>query len=251
MKKIHLILLFFITSFYSTQADTIPAISEANDLYKKGEFEKAIVSYEKIVESGQVASELYFNLGNAYYRTHRIPLAILNYERAKKLKPNDEEINFNLELARARIVDKINNLPEFFLMNWLRKLAHSFSADQWAVISMVSFFITLCFAGLFLFSSRRLIKQLAFWLGILLVIVTFSSFAVSQQQKHKLSVHNDAIIITPAVTIRSSPDETGTELFILHEGSKVRIEDTVGDWLEIRISDGNKGWIKASDMIRI
>lgn len=244
-------MLFFITSFYSTQADTIPAISEANDLYKKGEFEKAIVSYEKIVESGQVASELYFNLGNAYYRTHRIPLAILNYERAKKLKPNDEEINFNLELARARIVDKINNLPEFFLMNWLRKLAHSFSADQWAVISMVSFFITLCFAGLFLFSSRRLIKQLAFWLGILLVIVAFSSFAVSQQQKHKLSVHNDAIIITPAVTIRSSPDETGTELFILHEGSKVRIEDTVGDWLEIRISDGNKGWIKASDMVRI
>ena len=88
-------------------------------------------------------------------------------------------------------------------------------------------------------------------LGYLLVIVAFSSFSVSQQQKHKLSVHDDAIIITPAVTIRSSPDETGTELFILHEGSKVRIEDTVGDWLEIRISDGNKGWIKASDMVRI
>jgi len=178
-------------------------------------------------------------------------MAILNYERAKKIKPNDEEINFNLELARGRIVDKINNLPEFFLLSWLRKLVHSFSAGQWAVMSMLSFIITLILAGFFLFSSRRGIKQFAFWSGIFLVFVTISSFSVCQEQRLKLSVHEDAIILTPAVTVRSSPDETGTELFILHEGSKVRIGDSVGDWLEIRISDGNKGWIRASDLIRI
>jgi len=251
MKEFRLILLCLILSFCTVYADTIPSISQANDQYKKGEFEKAIGSYEKIVESGLSAAELYYNLGNSYYRTHRIPMAILNYERAKKLKPNDEEINFNLELARGRIIDKINTLPEFFLLGWMRKLAHSYSASQWAIISMFSFFITLSLAALFLFSSRRWIKQFAFWTGILSIIIALSSFTISQQQNHKLYVHEDAIIMTPMVTVRSSPDDTGTELFILHEGSKVKIGDTVGEWLEIRISDGNKGWIKANDLIRI
>jgi tetratricopeptide (TPR) repeat protein len=199
MKEFRLILLFFVSTFYGVYADTIPAISQANEFYKKGEFEKAISLYEKITESGLVAPELYYNLGNSYYRTHRIPLAILNYERAKKLKPNDEEINFNLELARGRIVDKINNLPEFFLLSWIRKLVHTLSANQWAIISMLSFFITLCLSGFFLFSSRRWIKQFAFWSGILLFFVTVSSFTISQQQKHKLSVHDDAIILTPEI----------------------------------------------------
>jgi tetratricopeptide (TPR) repeat protein len=251
MKGFPLILVLLVCNLFGVAADTIPTIGLANEQYRKGEFENAISSYEKIIESGLSAPELYYNLGNAYYRTHRIPLAILNYERAKKFNPNDEEINFNLELARSRIIDKINNLPEFFLLSWLKKLVHIFSCNQWAVISMISFFITLCLAAFFLFSSRRWIKQFAFWTGILLVLITVSSFTVSQQQKHKLSLHNDAIILTPAITVRSSPDETGTELFTLHEGSKVRIGDSIGEWLEIRISDGNKGWIKASDLIRI
>ncbi len=251
MKGFRLILFLLIGNFIGAFADTIPTMGIANEQYRKGEFEKAIDSYEKIIGSGLSAPEIYYNLGNAYYRSHRIPLAILNYERAKRLKPNDEEINFNLELARGRIVDKINILPDFFILAWLKKIVHSFSCNQWAWISILSFLITLCLAGFFLFSARRWIKQFAFWTGILAFLVTASSFAIAQEQRHKLSVHDDAIIITASVTVRSSPDETGTELFILHEGSKVKIGDEVGEWLEIRISDGNKGWIRAADLIRI
>jgi tetratricopeptide (TPR) repeat protein len=251
MKTLYLIFLYCVATYQVAFADSIPTLNQANEFYKSGEYEKAINAYEKIVGSGLAAPELYFNLGNSYYRTHRIPLAILNYERAKKLKPNDEEINFNLAISQARIVDKINNLPELFMLSWTRKLVHAFSVNQWAAISMVSFFLSLCFAALFLFSSSRGLKQIAFWSGLLLISLTIASFAISQEQKHKILVHDDAIIVTPAVTVRSSPDDTGTELFILHEGSKVRIGDTVGEWLEIRISDGNKGWIRASDLIRI
>jgi len=251
MKGFRLLYIILLVNCVGVFADTIPTVAVANEQYKKGEFEKAINSYEKIISSGVEAPELYYNLGNAYYRSHRIPMAILNYERAKRLKPNDDEINFNLELARGRIVDKINPLPELFFRTWIRKLVHSFSCNQWAWLSIVSFFITLCLAGLFLFSARRWIKQFAFWTGILLLLITIASFAIGQEQRRKLTAHDDAIIITASVTVLSSPAETGTELFILHEGSKVRIDDSVGEWLEISISDGNKGWIKASDLIRI
>jgi tetratricopeptide (TPR) repeat protein len=251
MKGLRLIILLLITAGFSAFADTIPSVSIANEQYRKGEFEKAINSYEKVIASGVEAPEIYYNLGNSYYRSNRIPLAILNYERAKKLKPNDEEINFNLELARSRIVDKINALPELFLLSWLKKLAHSFSCNQWAWISMISFLFTLCLAGFFLFSARRWVKQLSFWSGLLIFLITIGSFAISQHQKQKIYLHDDAIVVTASVTVRSSPAETGTELFILHEGSKVHIGDSVGDWLEIRIPDGNKGWIRATDLVRI
>lgn len=251
MKKRILIALLSLFSLLCWGNDTIQDFAQGNELYRKGQFEKAIGVYERILDSGYEAPELYFNLGNAYYKSHRIPNAILNYEKARKLKPNDDEINFNLELARSRIVDKIHALPEFFLLTWYRSFVQLFPASEWADWSMISFALALLLAGIYLFSARINVRKIAFWLGALFLVVSTIDFAVSQQAMHRQVSHREAIVMSPTVTVRSSPDETGNELFILHEGTKVITGDSVGDWSEVQISDGNKGWLRSADLAAI
>lgn len=251
MKRTIFTFLILATAIWAKGNDTIPTFKEGNELYRKGLYEKAITVYEKILSTGYDAPEVYYNLGNACFRAHQIPRAILYYEKAKRLKPNDEEINFNLDLARSRIVDKINVLPEFFLFAWARDFFHLLSPSGWALWSVILFLLGLAGAAAYLFSSGRTVRKISFWLGLVFLFVSLSFFLISQQEKHRITSHNDAIIMSPTVTLKSSPDETGTELFVLHEGTKVKIDDKAGDWLEVQISDGNKGWLKESDLERI
>ncbi len=251
MKRTIFIFLILATALWARGNDTIPTFEEGNELYRKGLYEKAITVYEKILSTGYDSPEIYYNLGNAYFRTHQIPKAILYYEKAKRLKPNDDEINFNLDLARSRIVDKINVLPEFFLFSWARDVFHLMSPSGWALWSMVLFVLGLTGVAVYLFSSGRSARKISFWLGLIFLLISLSFFLIAQQEKRRITSHNDAIIMSPTVTAKSSPDETGTELFVLHEGTKVKIDDEAGGWLEVQISDGNKGWLKESDLERI
>jgi tetratricopeptide (TPR) repeat protein len=252
MKKFLTLLIsvmFGILSMYS--ADNKILFEQANNEYKKASYDSAIVIYQNILKSGSESAELYFNLGNAYYKKKDIANAILNYERAKLLSPNDEEINFNLQLSQTLIVDKINMLPEFFIKRWWRNFSEMFSSDSWAWISIMLFIVTILTLALYLFSNRLVVKKLSFTCAVIFLLFSIISFSHSYRLKHINESKSSAIVMSASVTIKSSPDETGTELFVLHEGAKVWVVDEVGEWLRVKIADGNNGWLKREDVERI
>jgi tetratricopeptide (TPR) repeat protein len=227
-------------------------LQEGNQYYMDGAYEKAVQAYQSIIDSGYASAELYYNLGNAYYKSHDITMALVNYERARILKPNDPEIEHNLEIAREFVVDRIEVLPEFFLRKAYVGFVKIFDADIWAMMSVVTFGLALLLFLAYFFMKRLLIRKVSFWAGMFFILMAVATFLFAFQQNNLVTKHNQAIILTPSVTIKSSPDEeSGTDLFLLHEGTKVTINDELGDWREVILSDGNSGWLKASDLIRL
>jgi len=232
-------------------ADLTTLISRGNEYYSNNEFEKAIESYEAVIDSGYASAGLYFNLGNAYFKTHRITLAILNYERASIIDPHDSEIQHNLQLARTFVTDEIDVIPGFIFRQWMTGIIKLLRSDSWAVISIISFILTLLLLLVYLFSRRILMRKLSFWTAVLLITVSSVNFTFAWQRKKMDTQHHYALIQVPSVTVKSSPDDSGTDIFQLHEGTKVTVIDQLGEWREVRIADGNQGWIKISDLIEI
>jgi len=226
-------------------------VQAGNRYYVSNDYQKAADIYQLVIDSGFAAPELYFNLGNSYYRMNNYALAILNYERALLLAPANKDIKFNLELANAHVVDKIDIIPEFFLKRWLRDLTKIATSNTWAILSMSAFILFLILLMTYLFSAKRLMKQLSFYTFIISFMISVICFVFSAQRRKMLTERQHAIILAPSVTAKSSPDEYGTNLFILHEGTKVEVVDSVDLWNEIRISNGNKGWIQKSAFERI
>ena len=179
---------------------------------------------------------------------NNIPGAILFYERAHLRKPADEDINYNLQIARTLVVDRFEEIPELFFVRWYNFLALILSTNTWARISLITFILCLVFLSLYFYSSGYNLKVFGFWLSILLLIISLASFALTFRNKTLVYNSKKAIIFNPVVNGKSSPDDSGTDLFVLHEGTKVSVEDEVGEWLEIRLSDGNKGWIPANTL---
>lgn len=226
-------------------------IDSGNFYYTNAKYEQAIVTYETILNDGFESAELYYNLGNAYYKSNKIAYGIVNYERSLKLDPSDSDAKFNLRLANTHVVDKIDVIPQFFLSSWLTRLIMLFDSNIWAIVSMSLFVVGLALLLLFFLSDAIVIRKVAFWVGILLLIVSLVSFNFSRKQKWMQLNEPDAIVLTPSVVVKSSPDESGTQLFIIHEGLKVTITDELGDWVEIRLSDGNEGWLKETNLVVI
>lgn len=226
-------------------------LSDANKSYTEGKYEDAIKAYESLVSQGYKSDVVYFNLGNAYYKQKNIPAAILNYERAALLNPGDEDINFNLELAHTFTVDRIEPLPEFFLYTFFRHIRQLMSTNGWAYTGILFFTITLALAAFFWFTFNPNYKRLAFSIGLLTAIISLSSFTFSVQQKNNIVKHNYGILFPSVIAVKSSPGDSGKDLFVLHAGAKVNILDSVGNWYEIRIADGNKGWILKETLERI
>lgn len=224
---------------------------QANQQYQAGDYAKAIEGYKQILNGGKESAEVYFNLGNAYYKTNQYPLAILNYERAKLLAPSDEDIQFNLDMANQHVVDAINPLPQVFFVRWWNSLTNQLSVDGWAKLSVFTFIVFLALGGLFSFTRNGTVKRLSFWGGILIIVISIFSFNFAARHKQRITGHNFAIIMQASVTAKSSPAENGTDLFVIHEGLKVEIKDRLGSWLQIRLSDGNQGWLPESSLKKI
>ncbi len=246
MKKIILYIILFFSIQYSYAENE--KLEEGNNYFKEGQFDKAIESYESVVNSGLESGALYYNLGNAYYKNNNLPKAILNYERARLLMPHDKDIKYNLEMCNTQITDKLSTVDEFFLITWFKNLRNKTKSDTWALFSMLSFCIAVASTGVFIFAKSRSLKQLFFALGILFLLSTIITFNFSAKQKSLLTNRDHAIVFSPSVAIKSSPSESGTELFILHEGTKVKVIETVGNWNRIQISDGNEGWAPSQTM---
>jgi tetratricopeptide (TPR) repeat protein len=252
MKKYILLtasLLIFSVSLFSKSNSDI--FNEANAAYKKGQYDTAVSLYESVLKTGFESPEVYFNLGNSYYKKKDIANAVLNYERAHKLAPGDEEINFNLQLAQAMVVDKINVLPEFFLKHWLKAFSELYSSDTWALFSIGFFIVCLLFVLLYLFANLLWLKKVGFWLGIFVLFLSVVSFGNSYREKQVNQQLSGAVVMSASVTLKSSPDEDGTDLFVLHEGAKIWVKDRVGDWLKVNIADGNSGWLKKTEIEEI
>ena len=220
--------------------------TKGDSAYIKEDYAAAIQIYEALLKNGE-AAEVYYNLGNSYYKIGEIAKAVLNYERALLLQPGNSDIRANLEVARAKTIDKVEPVPEVFFVSWIKSLTNSMSVDAWATWGIVSFILLIIAFYFFIFSKQIMLKKIGFISGIILLIVTVCSNLFASQQKENLVNRNEAIVMNPSVTVRSTPSESGTSLFILHEGRKVNVKDnSMKEWKEIHLEDGKVGWVPAS-----
>lgn len=239
------VLLLAIMAWLPSDAGAITK-ANADSAYARQQYQQAIKDYEELLHDG-VSAELYYNLGNAYYRTDNITRAVLNYERALLLSPGDGDIRFNLQMARSKTIDKITPESEMFFVTWYHALVNIMSVDGWARTALVSFALAIVLALAYLFSARIWVRKVGFFGGLAFIAVFILANLFAYQQRQELVNRTGAIIISSAVPVKSTPSKSGTDLFILHEGTKVEITDgTMRGWKEIRVADGKEGWIETS-----
>lgn len=221
---------------------------EANTAYINAEYDKAIALYDSIAAEGYVGAKLYYNLGNAYYKEGRLGKAILNYNRALRYDPSDSDTRHNLNVANARIKDKIEAVPEFFFKSWVRKWKRSLNSNIWAVVSLATLALTLSCILLYLLSRRMVLRKTGFYGAIAALLLTVIAFSFSANQKRRMLKSTEAVVMSSAASVKSSPDNSSKDIFIVHEGTKVRIHSSLNQWIEITIADGKKGWMHESSI---
>ena len=222
-----------------------------DEAYGKGNYQQAINDYEQLLKQG-VSADVYYNLGNAYYRSENITKAIINYERALLLSPGDEDIRFNLQLARSKTIDKITPESEMFFVTWYRSLVNMTSVDGWAYIALVSLLAALCLALVYLFASKVWLRKIGFFAGILMVVLFIVSNIFAYHQRRILDNRTSAIVIAPSVNVKTTPEAAAKDAFLIHEGTKVEItDDSMNDWKCIHLANGKEGWVSTKVLERI
>lgn len=218
--------------------------------YSEEKFAEAAVLWQAIVLSGKESPVLYYNIGNACFKAGNYPEAILNYERALKLDPSYSDARYNLEFTNTFVRDKIDAVPEFILKSWGRKACYLLDSDAWAVLFLVFLAIALVMLSVFLLSSMKGRRKAGFYCGIVFVLLSLFSLWFSAWQKLEYKQADEAIVMSPVSSVKSSPSG-GKDLFVLHEGTKVKVLDAVGGWNNISLADGRQGWMKAEEIERI
>ena len=230
------------------QDDTEVWFDQANAAYNATAYDSALMLYNRIVDAGLESSALYFNMGDAYYKTREYPMAIYCYEKALKLDPSNEDARVNLEIANAAIVDKIEPVPQSFIVRGWNNLKVCFSGDQWAVLSVIAFAFLLVCLFLFLRASRTGWRKTGFFVGLIMLVILVLSVLFAAQLKREALTDDHAIVMTPTVTVKSSPNEASVDLFVLHEGTKVTLLDEADGWNKIKIANGSIGWLPEQSM---
>ena len=244
MKRLALLCSFLLVGFVALAAQTK---ADADSAYLKGRYEVAAQIYEKLLKQGDNAA-VYYNLGNTYYRRHDIARAILNYERAALLDPGNSDIRFNLSLARSKTVDKMADTDQFFIVYWFYSLVNCHSTDVWGLWALVCFALLAAAILVALFVKKKLPRRVASYSCFLLLflVVLFNVFAYVQRTQLFSKSH---AVVMENLQVKSTPDDSGNDLFQLHPGTKVEIIDnTLGRWKEVSLPDGKKGWLKQSDI---
>ena len=243
---ISIILCFSLTVLAQTSSVKI-----ANDLYTKGNYTAAAKQYEKILTEEGVAPELYYNLGNSYFKVNEIGLSILNYERALRLAPRFDDAQYNLELAQLKVIDNTTQTSTFFLGRWIVTLIKLMTSNQWLFIGFTVFLLFLLFSFFFFFGKSRQMRKNSFYIGFVFLGLSFITVIFSGIRKDQMVNHREAIVMMGVITVKSSPDKSGTDLFQLHEGTKVSIKSTLGNWTEIILGNGNIGWVEQKSIDQI
>ena len=217
---------------------------EADEAYKKGQYQLAIKHYQQLLNEGGYSAEIYYNLGNAYFRTDNITQAMLSYERARLLAPGDQDIRFNLEFARSKTIDKITPQSEMFFVTWYHSLVNLFSVDTWACTAVGSICLVVVLLLVYLFASRMVLRKVGFYGAVCLLLLFGLSNLFAYQQRQLLTERRGAIVVAPTVVVKKTPSAGSTDEFVIHEGTRVDITDkTIAGWRAVRIADGREGWV--------
>ncbi|MCB0401741.1 MAG: tetratricopeptide repeat protein [Flavobacteriales bacterium] len=245
MKSILALLIILIAGSLQAQQ---PAYTEANKHYAEGRYEEAAKAYESLISQDNHAADVYFNLGNAYYKLDDMPSAILNYERALKMKPDHEDALYNLAMANQKTVDKIERLPELFIGSTWRNLVTSRTVNSWAYYSIGVIFLALLFFVGYLLLQQRLLKKVNFYAGLFFFFVSLFCWLMAAQHQSIINESAEAIIFSPSITVQSEPNPTAEKLFTLHAGTKVNLLEENNNWSKIKLPNGNVGWISSASL---
>lgn len=219
---------------------------EADTAYKKGDYQQAIADYHDILKR-QKSADIYYNLGNAYFRSDSIAMAILAYERASLLSPGDNDIRFNLQFARSKTIDKLAPESEVVFSTWYRSIVNFTGADSWAVVSIVSVVLALMLMLVYLFVSRLVWRKVGFFGASLFLIIFALSTLFAWSQHNAFANRKGAIVMASSVNVKKTPVQNGEDAFILHEGTRVEVTDSsLPGWKGVRLADGREGWIPTS-----
>ena len=232
-------------------ADPASLNAKAEKAYKNKDYAAAAEIYESMQSESELSADVCYNLGNCYYRQNQIAKAILYYERALLIKPGMTDARENLIIANGKKQDKIDEVGEFFVTRWVNNMANMASSDAWALTSIFCFVFALVFVLGYLFLRNMIFRKIGFFGAILLAVVFVMSILFSNKQKQRLINREYAIVMSPSVTVKSTPDENGTSLFVVHEGTKVERQSGLGGGIEVRLSNGSVGWMLFSDVERI
>lgn len=223
--------------------------NSANQAYVEGRWADAVADYEMISGMGLESAALYCNTGDAYFKDGNIPMAILYYERALKLDPSYSDAKFNLDLLSSTIQDRIDVVPGFILQVWAKDICYIMDSDAWAICFLVLLALTLAMALLFILGATAAGRRTGFFTGIVTLLLALASLSFALWQKNEYMNADHAIVMRPVTSVKSSPSaEASKDLFILHEGTKVKILDKVGSWSNIELADGRQGWLPSDDM---
>ena len=222
--------------------------NQANSLYKSGNYPQSIELYNQILDAGYESATLYYNLGNAEFRNGSLGRAILNYERAYRLSPNDNDIQANLEFARSKTTDNINEIPSFFLASWAGSIIGLLSTNGWAVLCIVLMVVVCTVWALFFLARSYNAKKSSFFAALTLTAILAMAFVNLCMSNNRTNSHDEAIVMMPAVSVKTSPDYDAADKFLLHEGTKVEVDDTINEWTKIKLADGNTGWTETSNI---
>ena len=246
-----LILLLFSVNGYANQ-DLQSIKAEADSAYVDENYDRAVELYLQLAQENAKDAHLCYNLGCAYYRLDSIAKSILWFERAALIEPDDDEIAYNLDMVRTKTIGRFIPLHEMFFARVYRSVVNTFSSYKWACLG-ISFFVIFLFAlGLYLFTSRMVLRKTGFFSAVLFVVLTIMANVFAYQQLKYAESSMKGVIMDTSVTVKSTPSESGNDLFVIHEGTSVEIQDdSMKEWAQVRLSDGKMGWIEKKTFERI
>ncbi len=252
MRQWTIALLMFLSSALFAQNEELNSIFEdANRLYLEQKYDAAVSRYEAVIKNGYENGEIYFNLGNAYYKSGKLQHAILNYERARKFIPNDEDLEFNLQLVNLQLQDKIEAIPELFIYRWMDSLLTIFTRETMVWMMYLFFLAAIGSFSFFLFAESYEHRRYSLMSGMICSVLLMIGVANFVIQSYRESETEFAVVMTDVANIKSAPDSKGNDLFVIHRGLKVQVLDNVNSWFKIRLADGKVGWIPEKEIEKI
>lgn len=244
--KFIIILLIFFNSVFASEAEVL--MNEANQLYQNKNYETAIEKYNSILVEEYESPALYYNIGNSYYRSAQVGLAILNYERGLKLDPSNEDLLYNLSIIKARTADRIKEVPKLFIVEWWELLLSVLSTTMWQIVVILFYLLLLGSIVLYFFTKSGTTQRLTVFSSLfgLLGVIIFSIILFANLQRETSTDYG--ILTTHTISAKQSPNETSDDLFVIHEGLKVAVQETFGEWYKIKLSDGKVGWLPKNSL---
>ena len=218
-------------------------LDSAESAYDRQDYQKAILYYDSLLKLDPNNSDLQFNIGNAYFKNREIPKSILHYERALKIDPKHDDAIYNLRLANEKTVDKIEAIPDLFIYRWWRSIYNLYTADEWARISVALLILCLIGFTIFLFMKEVQIRKIGFYGGLFNLVFALFCILLATNQHSYMKSTSHAIIMSPTVNVISSPSAGSSQLFVLHEGTKVSVKSADKNWVQIALPNGNEGWV--------